>query len=140
MTSGSGRAQVVADTQALSYFTAQSPLSRAYRELLGERVIALSYFVRTELEGRSWGEQRRARLEELYGSSIDLTPSPATSTWYNRANVKRRQLRLVSQVADMDLWVIAHAAEHRLPFMSHDRGACEVARGLGVEVLTALDD
>ncbi len=34
---------------------------------------------------------------------------------------------------------IAHAAEYGVPYMSHDRGACELARALGVEVLTALD-
>ena len=27
-----------------------------------------------------------------------------------------------------------------VPYMSHDRGACEVARALGIEVLTALQD
>ena len=43
-----------------------------------------------------------------------------------------------SGVGDTDLWIIAHAAEYGVPYMSHDRGACEVARALGVEVLTAL--
>ena len=131
--------RVVVDTQVLSYFTAGSRLSQRYRDLLDDRAVALSYFVRTELDGRNWGEQRRARLEALYESSVDLPPSPATSTWYNRANVKRRELGLVSQVADTDLWIIAHAAEYRVPFMSHDRDACAVARALGIEMLTALD-
>ena len=59
---------------------------------------------------------------------------------YNRANAKRRELELISRVSDTDLWIIAHAAEYRVPYMSHDRGACEVARALGVDVLTALED
>ena len=53
--------------------------------------------------------------------------------------MQRRELRL-AQVGDNDLWIIAHAAEYGVPYMSHDRKACAVARALGVEVLTALDD
>ena len=100
----------------------------------------MSYFVRTELDGRDWSEQRRARLEALYHECVLLPAGDATSTWYNRANAKRRELELISRVSDTDLWIIAHAAEYRVPYMSHDRGACEVARALGVEALTALED
>ena len=133
-------AYAVVDTSVLSYFTAQSPHGRRYRELLGERRIALTYFTQTELGGRDWGERRRARLEALYRECVRLPHGPATSTWYNRANVQRRVLRLRQQVGDNDLWIIAHAAEYGAPYMSHDGNACAVARALGVEVLTALGD
>lgn len=92
-------AYVVVDTSVLSYFTLQSPYGGRYRELLGERRIALSYFAETELDGRNWGEQRRDRLEALYRECVRLPPGPATSTWYNRANVQRRKLRLPRRVA-----------------------------------------
>lgn len=52
----------------------------------------------------------------------------------------RRQLGLSQDVGDTDLWIIAHAAEYRVPYMSHDRRAVRIARALGVEVLTALTD
>ena len=139
MTTGRALTYVVVDTSVLSYFTAQSKDGKRYRELLGERVIALSYFAETELAGRNWGEQRMARLEALYRECVRLPAVEATSTWYNRARVRRRELRL-AQVGDNDLRIIAHAAEYGVPYMSHDRNACAVARALGVEVLTALDD
>ena len=124
----------------LSYLTARNERGSRYRELLGDRIVALSCFVRTELDGRDWSEQRRARLDALYRECVLLPAGDATSTWCNRANAKRRELELISRVSDTDLWIIAHAAEYRAPYMSHDRGACEVARALGVEVLTALQD
>ena len=133
-----GRSYAVVDTSVLSYFTARSPRGRRYRELLGDRTIALSYFVRTELDGRDWSVRRRALLNALYEECVGLPAAEATGTWYNRANAKRRELGLISQVSDTDLWIIAHAAEYGVPYMSHDRGACAVARALGVEVLTAL--
>lgn len=138
MTTGRALTYVVVDTSVLSYFTAQSKDGKRYR-VLGERVIALSYFAETELAGRNWGEQRMARLEALYRECVRLPAGEATSTWYNRARVRRSELRL-AQVGDNDLWIIAHAAEYGVPYMSHDRNACAVARALGVEVLTALDD
>ena len=99
----------------------------------------MTYFAQTELDGRNWGERRRARLEALYRECVRLPHGTATSTWYNRANVQRRELRL-QPVGDNDLWIIAHAAEYGVPYMSHDGNACAVARALGVEVLTALGD
>ena len=136
MTLQSARTYVVVDTSVLSYFTAQNELGRQYRELLGDRIIALSYFVKTELDARDWGEQRKARLDTLYHECVRLPPTDATSTWYNRANAKRRKLVLASKVSDTDLWIIAHAAEHRIPYMSHDTSACAVAQALGVDALT----
>ena len=105
---------VVADTSVMSYFASDAGQSGAYRALLAGRTIALSFFVRTELDGRDWDEFRQARLDALYRECVPLQPGEATSGWY--------------------------AAEYRVPYMSHDRGACEVARALGVEVLTALED
>ena len=132
------RGYAVVDTSVLSYFTSQSDLGVSYRELLAHRTIALSYFVKTELDGKDWGQQRRARLNSLYQECVRLEPSDATSTWYNKGHAKRRETRKW-EVGDMDLWIIAHAAEYGVPYVSHDRSACEIARALGVEVLTALD-
>ncbi len=130
---------VVADTSVMSYFASDAGQSGAYRALLAGRTIALSFFVRTELDGRDWDEFRQARLDALYRECVPLQPGEATSGWYNAAHRLRREMRR-SRDSDTDLWIVAHAAEYRVPYMSHDRGACEVARALGVEVLTALQD
>ena len=74
MTTGRALTYVVVDTPVLSYFTLQSQHGRRYRELLGERVIALSYFAETELAGRNWGERRRARLEACTGNAFAFPP------------------------------------------------------------------
>ena len=124
----------------LSYFTRRTALGPAYRELLAGRTIGLSYFVRTELEGASWDTQQRERLDAVYELCVDLAPGAATTIWYNKGHAARRRLNLARDVGDTDLWIIAHAAEYEVPYMSHDRAACQVARALGVEVLTALED
>ncbi len=135
---------VVVDTSVLSYFTTNSPQAPTYTRLLSGRTIALSYFARTELENHpNWGEKRRKRLDALIAGTVQLPPSEATSTWststwYGRASRKRAELGLHS-VDDMDLWIISHAAEHRVEYMSHDRNGCLLARGLGLSVLTAHD-
>lgn len=129
---------VVVDTSVVSYFASGAGPSGAYRALLAGRTIARSFFVRAELNARDWGELRQARLDALYRECVPLQPGEATSGWYNTAHRLRREMRK-SGVGDTDLWIIAHAAEYGVPCMSHDRGACEVARRLGVGVLTALD-
>ena len=139
MSAEDAAAFVVVDTSVLSYFTTNSPHAPTYARLLNGRTIALSYFARTELENYpNWGEKRRKRLDALIAGTVQLPPSEATSTWYGRANRKRTELGLHS-VDDMDLWIISHAAEHRVEYMSHDRNACLLARGLGLSVLTAHD-
>ena len=131
---------VVVDTSVMSYFASGAEPGGAYRALLAGRTIALSFFVRAELEGGDWAEARRAGLDALYRECVPLQPGEATSLRYNEAHRLRREMRRsrVSRVSETDLWIIAHAAEYGVPYMSHDRGACELA--LGVEVLTALSD
>ena len=139
MTREQPRGFVVADTSVLSYFTRQTPLEPAYREMMAGRTIGLSYFVRAELEGATWDQPQRDRLNALYAESIDLAAGAATMPWYNRGHAMRSQLKLTRRVGDTDLWIIAHAAEYEVPYMSHDRNACRVADALGVDVLTALE-
>ena len=94
MTVDQPQASVVVDTSVFSYFAAQAPLGDTYRELLAGRTIALSFFVKTELDGRDWDELRRARLDALYQYCVYLEPTEATSNWYNAAHRRRREMRL----------------------------------------------
>ena len=70
---------VVADTSVMSYFASDAGQSGAYRALLAGRTIALSFFVRTELDGRDWDEFRQARLDALYRECVPFQPGEATS-------------------------------------------------------------
>ena len=131
---------VVVDTAVLSFFTKRDQLGEAYLNLLGNRRIALSYVARTELEGANWTSQSRLQARRvLIAASIELPQAASTRTWYNRAARMRRQIDLDSGVGDNDLWIIAHAAEHAIPYMTHDSNAGRVALGLGLEVLTLVE-
>jgi len=133
---------VVIDTNVLRYFTGGSNpgnRSQRYRALLAGRRIALAYHAETELRGFvPQSPSRLAARDTILATSVKLPPGDATQVWYARAAAKRRELHLDGAVSDNDLWIIAAAAEYECPYMSHDEGACAVARSLGLEVLTAL--
>jgi predicted nucleic acid-binding protein len=129
---------VVVDTQVISWLAKSQEKGASYRRLLGDRLIALSFFVRTELDGYEWSEARRARLELVYAACVALPPSEATRSWYNRTSRKRTELGLSSRVDDNDCWIIAQALEFDLPLMTHDAGVAQLAAALGVTVETTL--
>ena len=130
---------VVIDTSVVSFLAFDGEGSAAYRDLLAGRTIGLSYFVSAELRGREWEPEQRARLDAMYAECTALDPTESTADWYGKAHRVRREMGL-RRVGDTDLWIIAHAGEYGVPYMSHDRRACDIARAVGVEVLTALPD
>ena len=141
MTTEQPRDFVVVDTSVLTYIARRSPEGRRYSEMLEGWTIGLCETARDELEAANWDPATRARLNALYEECVHLAPGAATESWYGRCDDMRRQLGMgLRTVGRADLRIIAHAAEHDAPYMSHDRLACEVALALGIEVLTALAD
>lgn len=132
----------MADTNVLAYLTVASPLSTGYQALLRGRHIALSFQVRAELieypQRHNWGARRTEALELLIQKCVSVPHSEAATTWYARVTTKRLELR--NSAEDSDVWVVAQALEHGVPFMSHDRAAIELARGMGLEALTMLPE
>lgn len=131
---------VMADTNVIIYLTKSSPLSTQYDDLRGGRRIAISFQVRAELggfaESKGWGSRRQQALAELIAACVQVPHSDAASTWYARVNEKQREMR--NTAGKGDLWVIAQALEHDCPLMIHDKAAIELARAMGIEVLTVL--
>ena len=132
----------MADTNVLAYLTAASQLSTGYQALLHERHISLSFQVRAELleypQRHNWGTRRTEALELLIQKCVSVPHTEAATTWYARVTAKRGELR--NPAEDSDVWVVAQALEHSVPFMSNDRAAIELARGMGLETLTMLPE
>lgn len=134
---------VVADTSVISRLRLDGGDGPDYSALLGNRAIALSYFVEAELRGfpdhAGWTAERLAALEAFFAECLRLPePSAALRTWYGRAAGKRSELRL-SSVSDNDIWIVADAALHGLPYMSHDDKALRIATGVGVSTESLLE-
>ena len=139
MTSTIDQGVVILDTQVISWLAKASKHGGPYRQRIAGRRIAMSYWVRTELDGYEWSsEARKERLGLLHASSLQLPPSDATSTWFNRVNRKRKEIGLAGRVDDNDCWIIAQALEFELPLMTHDAGMARLAFALGVLVETEL--
>lgn len=136
---------VAADTNILSYLTKASDQSAAYQALLGNRRIAISFQADAELRGFTFrSSERQQRLQDLLRTVIVLPQSEATSICYARIASRRRELRKErkegGEASDADMWIIASALEHRLPLLSHDKQQVQLARAMGLRVLTNLPE
>ena len=131
---------VAVDTNVLSYLARSITLGRQYQSLLGDRLVAISFQVETELLGMQdpleFGSRRREALSLLLEDCVCLPLSDANSTWYNRVNRTRREKG--NGANDGDVWVVAQALEHDLPLMLHDRQAALLASAMDVEVWSLL--
>jgi predicted nucleic acid-binding protein len=110
--------------------------------LLGDRRIAISFQVRAELggypESKGWGRPRQQNLALLLEECVVVPHTEASNTWYARVNEKRRELK--NRAGDGDVWIIAQALEHGVPLLCHDGDAVDLARAVGVDVMTMLAD
>jgi predicted nucleic acid-binding protein len=131
---------VMADSNVMIYLSAASLWAPGYDTLRAGRRIAISFQVRAELGGypetRGWGGRRQEALALLLEGCVELPHGASSNTWYARVNEKRRQMK--NAAGDADVWVVAQALEYGLPLMVHDGAAIELARAMGVEVLTLL--
>lgn len=141
MTLSEGTEYVMADSNAMIHLASGSLWSRGYEQIRAGRRLAISFQVRAELGGypetRGWGGRRQEALALLLAECVELPHGPSSNTWYARVNEKRRQSK--NSAGDADVWVIAQALEYDLPLMTHDAAVVELARFMGVDVLTMLD-
>ena len=132
----------MSDTNVIVYLATPSRYSEGYRSLIADRRVAISFQVRAELGGYpetvGWGSARQEALRLLLASLVEVPHSEASSTWYARVAAKRRALG--NGADDGDVWVVAQALEHGVALLCHDRQAVDLARAMGVEVLTLLED
>lgn len=131
---------VVVDTNIVAYLTKSSPWSDVYTGLIGDRRIAFSFATIAELLSAGYEGLRAERLQALLAGCVTSPQSEATLTWFSLAVEKRNELGYKGSVGDNDLWILAAAGEHQVPLVTHDTRQRDIARALGVEVLTALPD
>jgi len=135
---------VCLDTSVFARLTKPKRDTRAYLELIGDRLIALSFQILPELLSANFGPVRQRRVDALYSESVELPHTFSTSVQYAVVSVRRKELKqrreLGSDASDGDVWVIASSLEHRLPLLSHDRQQVALARGAGVETFTNLTE
>jgi len=142
MTSANEPAPWSLDTNIVSYIVREdSQWSEQYARAITNRLLALTYFGRAELEAAEWSDIQRVKLTEFIESCVYLgLPSAATLRWFARIAHVRARLQLERRVAREDAWLIAQTAEYQLPLLSHDRNAVRVARAIGLDVSGTLLD
>ncbi len=142
MTSANEPAPWSLDTNIVSYIVREdSQWSEQYTRVITNRLLALTYFGRAELEAAEWSDIQRVKLTEFIESCVYLgPPSDATRRWFARIARVRARLQLERRVAREDAWLIAQTAEYQLPLLSHDRNAVRVARAIGLDVSGTLLD
>ena len=129
------------DTSVLSFLTKSGEYGTQYQALIGDSRIVIPSVVRAELRAYpNWGDARRERLETLLLECVHAPTTEATENWWSLASQQRRDLNLAGSVGDNDLWIIASAAEHSVPLVTHDRRQIAIAQALGVTVRTALPE
>jgi len=133
---------LLSDTSVVYRLTKVSPDSVAYRGMIGERWLAISFQTEAELQGFPFKEARRKRLDDLLAAALKLPHSEATSVWYSRVVQRRAELRRSGgsggSAQDADAWIISSALEHNLAMLSHDQEQVHLGRAMGLKVLTNL--
>ncbi len=129
---------VVVDTSVLSYLTRSGTYAPVYQALIGRSRVVVPFVAETELRGSSWGKNRMQRLDALLAQCVISPMTAATGTQFTSAAAKRATLGFKSAVGDNDLWIVATAAEHSVPLVTHDVRQGQIALAMGVVVLSAM--
>ena len=129
------------DTNVIGVVAGRSDLGAAYRELLQDAAVVVTYFVQAEIQVREWHPNERPRMNELLSTARFLLP-PGSDVIDHYVDLKRAAIALGLRYGAEreDLWMLAQTRHERLPVMTHDRNAARVARSLGMQVVTALPD
>lgn len=134
LASGMKPGRVVIDTSVVSYLLKGHTLAPWYSDLLGGRLVGLSFMSLAELYRwpleRGWGEQRFLELREHLVRYIVLFPDDATCRAWARIMARKGKPIEVG-----DAWIAATAVQHRCPLVTHNPRHFQNIGGL--EVLTA---
>ncbi len=133
-----------ADTSVLSHLTRSSEHSLAYNGWIGNRLLAINDQVQAELLGTNYTGGRKQRLDDLASACVKLEMNESTHVCYAKAAAMRAELKKTQHegrdAGDADMWIISSALEYEIPLFSHDRQQVQLARMLGVQVVTNITD
>jgi tRNA(fMet)-specific endonuclease VapC len=126
---GGGAARVavpetrIVDTDVVSFLFRGDTRAEAYRPVLTDALLAVSFMTVAELDRwaleRNWGPARRARMESfLKGFTIVLPDRDLCRTW---ALVADRAQRKGRPIQTADAWIAATALAYDAPLVTHNR-------------------
>jgi predicted nucleic acid-binding protein len=125
-----------------AHLTKASRHSFAYRRVLQDFSLAISFQTGAELLAADYSSARQRRLDALVEESLHLPHSAGTSAWYADTSRIRRALKQGRErggdAGDADVWIISSALVYRTILMSHDGHQVALGRGLGLIISTAL--
>ena len=116
------RAEVIVDTNVVSYLMRAGTLTERYRPHVEGRVAAIAFITVGELyfgaERARWGTRRRQALEGTLRSFIVVPYDHQIAQCYGRLVAERE--RAGRPIAPNDAWIAACAVRHGVPLVTHN--------------------
>ena len=127
-------ANVLLDTNIISYLMKGGGLANAYAPHMQGRLLAISFITVGELyfgaEKASWGEKKRTRLETVLRNFIVIPYDDEIARCSGRLLAERQ--RAGKPIAPNDAWIAACAVRHGIPLLTHNAKDFEGISGLDV--------
>ena len=127
-------ANVLLDTNIVSYLMKGGRLANAYAPHMQGRLLAISFITVGELyfgaEKASWGQKKRTRLETILRNFVVIPYDDEIARCYGRLLAERQ--RAGKPIAPNDAWIAARAVRHGIPLLTHNATDFEGISGLDV--------
>lgn len=115
-------AEVVLDTNVVSYLMRGGSLAEAYAPHLQNRLLAITFVTVGELyfgaEKGKWGERKRRELEAALRNFVVVPYDHEIARCYGRLVAERQ--RSGKPIASNDAWIAACAVRHGVSLITHN--------------------
>ncbi|MGA2545667.1 MAG: type II toxin-antitoxin system VapC family toxin [Rectinemataceae bacterium] len=115
-------ANILLDTNIVSYLMKGGPLAEAYVPHLQGRLLAISFITVGEMyfgaEHANWGEKKRKALETKLRNFLVIPYDHEIARHYGRLVAER--MRGGKPIDPNDAWIAACAARHAVPLVTHN--------------------
>ena len=130
-------AQIVLDTNIVSYLMKGGPLAEAYAPHTQGRLLAIAFITVGELyfgaEKKNWGKRKRKDLETILRNFVVIPYDHEIARCYGRLVAERQ--RQGHSIAPNDAWIAACAVRHGVPLVTHNAKDFE-----GIASLTTITE
>lgn len=115
-------AEVILDTNVVSYLMRGGSLAEAYAPHLQNRLLAITFVTVGELyfgaEKGKWGERKRRELETALHNFVVVPYDHEIARCYGRLVAERQ--RSGKPIASNDAWIAACAVRHGVSLITHN--------------------
>ena len=115
-------AEVILDTNVVSYLMRGGPLAEAYAPHVQNRLLAITFVTIGELyfgaEKGKWGERKRRKLEAVLHNFVVIPYDHEIARCYGRLVAERQQSG--KPIASNDAWIAACAVRHGVSLITHN--------------------